>query len=311
MPFAMVPQCFQWNNLLLMAGLVLGQSPDTGSIHDETVASRILSAPRAVHVYLPAAYLAQSDQRFPVLYLHDGQNVFSTAGANVGFGWGNWELDLTADRLIREHKMRPIIMVAVDNLGHARMSEYSGHHGATTNQSGDFDGYSAFLMRELKPFIDRKYRTLPDASHTGVMGSSLGGLCSAVLAWEHPEVFGNAASLSGAFSYDDKHFLDALLKNDKGPPKPVKFYFDSGSVDYTGGDDGRQMTAAVVAELRRIGWRENLRHYVDEHPLTPEQLAASGLRRDKWKEAQTSQHNEFYWRLRAWRALTFLFPPEN
>jgi len=78
-----------------------------------------------------------------------------------------------------------------------------------------------------------------------------------------------------------------------------------------GGDDGRQMTAAVVAELRRIGWRENLRYYVDEHPLTPDQLAATGLRRDKWNEAQTSQHNEFYWRLRAWRALTFLFPPEN
>ncbi len=298
-------------NLLLMAGLALAQSPDAGSIRDETVPSRFLGAPRAVHVYLPAAYPAQIDRRFPVLYLHDGQNVFSTAGSNVAFGWGSWELDLTANRLIREHKIRPIIMVAVDNRGLARMSEYSGHHGPRTNQSGDFDGYSAFLMRELKPFIDRKYRTLPDATHTGVMGSSLGGLCSAVLAWEHPEVFGNAASLSGAFFFDDKHFLEALLKNDKGPPMPVKFYFDSGSVDFMGGDDGRQMTAAVVAELRRIGWRENLRYYVDELPLTPDQLAASGLRRDKWKEAQTSQHNEFYWRLRAWRALTFLFPPEN
>jgi predicted alpha/beta superfamily hydrolase len=293
-----------------MTGVALAQSPGAGTICDESVPSRLPGAPRAAHVYLPAAYSAETNRSFPVLYLHDGQNVFSTAGSNVAFGWGNWGLDLTADRLIREHKIRPIIMVAVDNRGLARMSEYSGHHGTGTNQSGDFDGYSAFLMQDLKPFIDRKYRTLPDAGHTGVMGSSLGGLCSAVLAWEHPEVFGNAASLSGAFFFDDKHFLETV-KNDKGPPKPVKFYFDSGTVDFTGGDDGRQMTAAVVEELQRIGWRENLRYYVDEHPLTPAQLAASGLRRDKWKEAQTSQHNEFYWRLRAWRALTFLFPPEN
>jgi predicted alpha/beta superfamily hydrolase len=297
---------------LLLARLVLAQSPVAGSIRDEIVASRfLLGASRTVHVYLPAAYSAQLDRRFPVLYLHDGQNVFSTAGTNVAFGWGNWELDLTADRLIRAGKLRPIIMVAVDNAGLARMTEYSGHHGAGTNQGGDFDSYSAFLMRELKPYIDRKYRTLPDAANTSVMGSSLGGLCSAVLAWEHPEVFGNAASLSGSFAYDKKHFLDALLKNYAGAPKPVKFYFDSGSVDFTGGDDGRRMTAAVVAELRRIGWREKLSYYVDEHPLTPEQLAASGLRRDKWQEAQTSQHNEFYWRLRAWRPLTFMFPPEN
>jgi enterochelin esterase-like enzyme len=143
------------------------------------------------------------------------------------------------------------------------------------------------------------------------MGSSLGGLCSTVLAWEHPEVFGNAASLSGSYSFDKKHFWEALLEKEEGPPKRVRFYFDSGSVDFTGGDDGRQVTAAVVAELRRMGWRENLLHYVDEHPMTLEELAASGLRRDKWKEAQTSQHNEFYWRMRAWRALAFLFPPEK
>ncbi len=70
----------------------------------------------------------------------------------------------------------------------------------------------------------------------------------------------------------------------KAQPKPVKFYFDSGAVDFTGGDDGRQLTATQLKELRRIGWRKNLRHYVDEHPMTPAQLAASGLRRDKWKK---------------------------
>jgi predicted alpha/beta superfamily hydrolase len=292
---------------LLLAGTALAGGPSAGDVHDETVPSQILDSSRHVHIYLPVSYSAKPDQRFPVLYVHDGQNVFSTAGTNVAFGWGNWELDLTADHLIREKKMRPIIIVAIDNLSARRMTEYSGHHGAE-NQTSDYDRYSAFLIQELKPYMDRNYRTLPGPAQTGVMGSSLGGLCSAALAWEHPDVIRNAASLSGAFFYDEKHFLESL-KNYKGPSKPVKFYFDSGVVDFMGGDDGRTMTAAVAVELRRINGPESLLLYVDEHPMTPGQLEKAGLRKDKWKEAQTSQHNEFYWRMRAWRALTFMFPP--
>jgi predicted alpha/beta superfamily hydrolase len=287
-----------------------GENHNGGTILDESVPSQIFGSPRTVHIYLPPEYSETPAKRFPVLYLHDGQNVFSTAGTNIAFGWGNWELDLTADRLVREKKMRPIIMVAVDNWGAARMREYSGHHSSEANTNASFDNYSAFLVRELKPYIDRKFRTLPEAAHTGLMGSSLGGLCSAVMAWEHPEVFGNAASLSGSFSYDNKHFFETL-KAHQGPQKSVKFYFDSGTVDYSGGDDGRRMTAAVVGELNRIGWRDNLQLFVDEHPPTTGELSASGLRRDKWTEAQTNQHNEFYWRQRAWRPLTFLFPPVN
>jgi len=98
-----------WFNLGLMLGtrLALAQNPDAGSIRDETVPSLFPGGSRTVHVYLPAAYSARIHRNFPVLYLHDGQNVFSTAGTNIAFGWGNWELDLTADRLIRENKMRP------------------------------------------------------------------------------------------------------------------------------------------------------------------------------------------------------------
>ncbi len=79
--------------LLLVAGVALAQSPGAGAICDESVPSRFPGEPRAVHVYLPAAYAAQTNRNFPVLYLHDGQNVFSTAGSNVAFGWGNWELE--------------------------------------------------------------------------------------------------------------------------------------------------------------------------------------------------------------------------
>jgi hypothetical protein len=76
-----------------------------------------------------------------------------------------------------------------------------------------------------------------------------------------------------------------------------------------GGDDGGSLTKQVAAEFRRIGWTNDVQWFVDGKPLTPAELEKSGLRRDKWAEAQTSQHNEFYWRLRSWRALTFLFPP--
>jgi hypothetical protein len=144
------------------------------------------------------------------------------------------------------------------------------------------------------------------------MGSSVGGLCSVVLAWDHPEVFGGAACLSGTDISEQTDFLNLVLKNFHGQPKPFHVYLDSGVVDFTGGDDGRSLTGQVAAEFRRIGWTDkNLKLFTDAKPLTPGQLEQTGLRRDKWHDAQTSQHNEFYWRLRAWRALTFLFPPDK
>ena len=87
----------------------------------------------------------------------------------------------------------------------------------------------------------------------------------------------------------------------------------AGQIDYTGDDDGRANTTAVALELRRIGWKEgkNLMHFVQEEVLTEPDLERAGVRRDKWAEAQHSQHNELYWRLRVWRPLTFLFPPKK
>ena len=208
-------------------------------------------------------------------------------------------------------------MVGVDNSA-ARTNEYSGRirhaqsagstNTASTNANTAFENYTAFLITELKPRIDREYRTKTDAANTGVMGSSMGGICSVVLAWEHPEVFGKAGSLSGAFMVEGTNFLNSVLRNYHGKPKPVRIYLDSGVTDFMGGDDGCALTKQVAAELRRIGWTSDLNHYVDPKPLTPAELEASGLRRDKWAEAQRSQHNEFYWRLRSWRPLVFLFP---
>lgn len=279
---------------------------------------------RMVRIYLPPSYERERSRRFPVLYLHDGQNAFTTVGTNVAFGWGNWELDKTVGELCAAGRMREIIMVAVD-CSAERYLDYRGPARRYTESElkelkrpppapGDdsrYEKYKQFLIEELKPKMDREYRTLPDAPNTGLLGSSMGGICSLALAWERPDVFGRAASMSGAFWVEKTNFLANVLRPYRGKPKPVRIYLDSGTRDFSGTDDGRGNTDAVAAELRRIGWKDGLEHFVDLKPLTEPDLEKVGLRPDKRKEAQTSQHNEFYWRRRAWRALTFLFPPTH
>ena len=202
-------------------------------------------------------------------------------------------------------------MVAVDN-SRSRYQEYRGPSGASPTPGEDrFQNYTSFLIKELKPRIDREFRTQRGAANTALMGSSLGGICSLAIAWDNPKTFGAAASLSGAFQVEKRYFLDKVLRPYKRKPKAIRIFLDSGTIDYTGDDDGRRNTDAIAAELRRIGWKDemNLKHFVDLKPYSESELERSGLRQSKWKEAQGSQHNEFYWRQRAWRALEFLFPP--
>ena len=290
-----------------------------------SVESRHLEGARTVRVYLPPSYERAPRRRYAVLYLHDGQNVFSSAGTNCCFGWGSWELDKTVDRLIAQGRMAEIIMVGVDN-SRARYKENRGllyerpgqrpvpGRSAASNavDNSRFEAYTQFLVEELKPAIDREFRTRKSAAYTGVMGASMGGLGSLALAWENPKVFGLAASLSGAFQVEKRNFLESVLQPYRGRPKPFRVYLDSGTVDLSGDDDGRRENDAVAAELRRIGWKDGktLLHFTDKHLLSEPELEPAGLRRDKWEEALRSQHNEFYWRLRAWRALEFLFPPK-
>ena len=304
--------------------LVIGAAHAAGRfLPPEPFSSAALGTNRIVRIWLPPSYDTSPAARYPVLYLHDGQNVFSSAGPHVAFGWGNWEVDLIVERLVRERRMSEIILVAIDNTA-KRFQEYRGRTTTFTDEekkssrwpvidAGDnsaYERYARFLTTELKPAIDRRFRTLAEPAHTGVLGSSMGGIVSLALAWDHPDVFGLAASMSGAYQVEKQHFLETVLRPYAGQPKPLKLYFDCGAKSGTNGDDGRPNTEAVIAELRRIGWREdvNLRYFLDEHPLTPAQLAPLKLADNKFKEAQASQHNELYWRLRVWRPLEFLFP---
>jgi enterochelin esterase-like enzyme len=295
-----------------------------GVVFEGAVASLALCNSRYVRVYVPPSYPTALHRRFPVLYVQDGQNAFSTVGDYVAYGWGNWRLDLTVDELTKVGRMRETILVAVD-AGPDRYIEYRGPSYPYTaaqlrvlpwrpQAAGNdraFNRYSRFLVHELKPRIDREYRTLADPAHTGLLGSSMGGVLSLALAWQFPGVFGLTGSLSGAFQVERRQFLLKVLRRYAGPRKPIQVYLDSGVVDTGGGDDGRKHTSAVAEEFRRIGWRDgiDLLHYLDENLLTPDELAAAAVPTEKWQEAMASQHNELYWCRRAWRALSFLLPP--
>lgn len=280
-----------------------------GIVFEEEISSAILGKPRRIHIWTPPSYDTDKARRYPVLYVQDGQNAFTTAGPGAAFGWGSWALDSTAAELARDKRVEEFIMVAID-CSNERYKEYRGPQTWLKSQTTNdlYASYERFLIEELKPKIDHDYRTKPGPKDTATLGSSMGGVVSIALAWERPKVFGKAASLSGAFQVEDKAFLRKILAPYTGKKKSTRLYLDSGSKDYTGGDDGRGDTEAVVTELRRIGWKKDLLHYVDPG-LNAEQLQPYGLNEAKAKEAARSHHNEFYWRLRAWRALEFLFPP--
>ena len=154
---------------------------------------------RRVLVYLPAGYAAGT-QRYPVLYMHDGQNVFDAA---TSFG-GEWGVDEALDQL-RKAGQDPAgtIVVAVDNGNEFRSDEYipwvSEGLKDQPHRGGQGSAYVDFLAQTLKPYVDAHYRTRPEAAHTGIAGSSLGGLISVYAALKYPQVFGRVGAFSPSF----------------------------------------------------------------------------------------------------------------
>src|SRR3954466_2538502 len=139
----------------------------TGNIHRHShFESRILRSRRDILVYLPRGYRRQRRARYPVLYMHDGQHVFDSATSFAGVEWG---VDETAQRLIRKNLIEPVIVVAVDNVGDNRIHEYAPTRGVIQQTGtrkkrsrGLGEKYGGFLIEELKPFIDKTYRTRPE-----------------------------------------------------------------------------------------------------------------------------------------------------
>ncbi len=190
---------------------------------------------RGVQVYLPRQYNVHTLRRYPVLYMHDGQNVFGAGGP-----FGSWGAEDVAGSLISDAQIRELIIVAIDNSSQ-RLNEYNPEWGSNNTQNA---AYNQFIVSELKPHVDAHYRTLPGPDDTGVLGSSFGGVASLVLGLEFPEVFGNVGAMSTSFwaSTTDDQLADGDL------PMSSTLYLDAGDVS-----DGTAETIAARDGVLRTG----------------------------------------------------------
>lgn len=158
-----------------------------------------LNRQRTIMVYLPPDYQL-SDSRYPVLYMHDGQNLFDEQTSYAG----EWRVDETMNRLADNNQLSAIV-VGIYNGEAKRMTEYSPWPNDRFGE-GEGKAYVDFIVNTLKPEIDRQFRTLASREHTAIMGSSMGGLISHYAIFAYPQVFGRAGVFSPSYWYNDKVF---------------------------------------------------------------------------------------------------------
>jgi len=241
-----------------------------------------LGRTRRVLVYLPADYKAQPKRRYPVLYLHDGQNVFDAVTSYDG----EWGIDETLERLRKAGQdATGSIVVAIDNGNEFRSDEYipwrsEGLKGQP-HQGGQGSAYVDFLAQTLKPYVDAHYRTQPDAAHTGIAGSSLGGLISVYAALKYPRLFGEVGAFSPAFWVCN----DSLRAYAKAHPaaRTARFYFVCGPKE-------SETMLPLMAQ-----WRDELR---------AEGVPAANV---SFHAPADGEHKEWFWRREFPAAYQFLF----
>src|SRR6266480_3560656 len=195
--------------------------------------SKILGNRRDVLVWLPRGYSRFSRKRHSVLYLQDGQNVFDAA---TSFAGTEWSVDETAQRLVRQNLIEPLIVVAIANMGEQRIHEYAPTPGVIDARAkrkkrskGLARRYGHFLMDELKPYIDRKYRTNPGPEFTGLGGSSLGGLVTLAIGILYPHAFRRLIVMSPSIWWDDFAIYRLVDFIEQKPP--LKIWLDSGTAE--------------------------------------------------------------------------------
>lgn len=229
---------------------------------------------RTVRVYLPRGYAQNTTRRYPVLYLHDGQNVFDPGGP-----FGSWSADATATREIGQGRMREAILVGIDNSSN-RIPEYMPPTDTYQGTQGRGDAYASFVINNVRPYMDSNFRTLNDSKNTLTLGSSLGGLISLYLGREF-SVFGKIGVLSPAFWIAPNYIAQVTA----GSKKPLRVYLDFGTAEPA--DD----------------WNNALAMY-DVH-LGQSYAANADL---KFVAGCGQAHNEAAWASRLPQALRYLLP---
>ncbi|WP_044210018.1 alpha/beta hydrolase-fold protein [Flammeovirga sp. OC4] len=195
---------------------------------------------RDIIVWLPPSYLSDTDKRYPVLYMHDGQNIIDPATSSFGV---DWQVDETVDSLVRKDLLEEIIIV--------------GSYCTTdrTEDYGDTDKgkiYRKSIAIDLKHFIDNNYRTKPEKQNTVVAGSSMGGLVSFMIAWEYADLFKGAICMSPAFKYEDFDHIESIKDSSK---KELLIYIDNGGkqVDVILQEGVDKMSASLLEK----GFKQN------------------------------------------------------
>ncbi|NVO30069.1 alpha/beta hydrolase-fold protein [Hymenobacter lapidiphilus] len=191
----------------------------------ESFAMPQLGRTRRIWVYLPNDYASAPNKRYPVLYVHDGQNVFD---ACTSFS-GEWGIDETLSQLQAQGlDATGSIVVAVDNGGAERLNELSPWRNPQYG-GGQGDQYVDFMVQTLKPYVDANYRTLTGREFTGVAGSSMGGLISTYAALKYPLVYGRVGVFSPAFWFAQQPLFTYISQH---PPRPdTRFYFVAGATE--------------------------------------------------------------------------------
>lgn len=203
--------------------------------------SKFLGIDREVIVWFPPGYAAHPMRRYPVLYMHDGRQVFDPTTST----WGkDWQVDEIAQDMILNGEVEPFIVVAVD-CTEARSEEYA--------PSRKGDAYVRFLLEELKPMVDATWRTDPERS--SIAGSSMGGLISFYAAWRHPEIFSGAACLSPAFVERYGQTCFRLVETERNSLPDLKLFLSCGGA---AGLEAELMagTLQMAGLLRSVGYPE-------------------------------------------------------
>lgn len=243
------------------------------SVMDNSFYMPQLDRSRRICLYLPPDY-ETSSKDYPVLYMHDGQNLFDLYTSFAG----EWEVDETLNALYASGKEVPIV-VGIDNGGAFRIDEYTPWANPEYG-GGDGELYARFIVETLKPYIDEHYRTKPQREYTGVMGSSLGGLISHYIGIKYQDVFSKAGVFSPSFWYSDSSYVFAYQN---GKQNSMRYYMMGGTNEST--------------------------NLLSEMNLMVDTLYAAGFDSTelKFKLVQGGQHNELLWRTQFSEAYQWLF----
>lgn len=238
-----------------------------------------LGRTRDIWIYVPPDYEDSTSKHYPVLYMHDGQNLFDVITSSAG----EWGIDETLEDFFENGETEGVIVVGIKNGGTHRTQEYCPWEFQYDNEilGGEGDEYVDFIVNTLKPHIDENYRTLPNRENTGIVGSSMGGLISLYAGIKYQEIFSKVCAMSSSFWMGYDNIMSFLVSNPK--EDNMLIYLDVGELE---DQDMVDDTNGVYDKLLEIGFsQDELMKVLDED----------------------GEHSEAFWRERFPDAFLWLF----